>query len=171
MVTRKCKKCNQELPHSEFRANNRSKDGLARNCNKCVAEMHKHKPGRKAIYTPAEIKERRKQQYKEWYQRTKSYHKERTAAYRKQNKDDFARRSAERRAKLKGQSPKLSKSQKLWVKAIYKRAQLLTQLTGIIHHVDHWWPISKGGLHVPWNLYVIPAEDNLRKNDKMPILA
>jgi 5-methylcytosine-specific restriction endonuclease McrA len=36
------------------------------------------------------------------------------------------------------------------------------------YHVDHRIPISRGGLHHPDNLWVIPATENLRKYNKLP---
>jgi RNA polymerase sigma factor (sigma-70 family) len=35
------------------------------------------------------------------------------------------------------------------------------------HHVDHIFPISKGGLHTPDNLRVITAKENMMKRDKI----
>jgi 5-methylcytosine-specific restriction endonuclease McrA len=52
----------------------------------------------------------------------------------------------------------------LW---FYKEAERLTEETGIIHHVDHIIPISKGGLHHQDNLQVLTKEENLSKGNKI----
>jgi hypothetical protein len=53
----------------------------------------------------------------------------------------------------------------------YRRAAELTAATGIKHEVDHIWPlqgVNFVGLHVPWNLQVIPKVENIKKGNKRP---
>ena len=57
------------------------------------------------------------------------------------------------------------------IRALYLEAQRLTIETGIVHHVDHIYPLrgkTCSGLHVPWNMRVMVGEDNLRKANKLP---
>jgi 5-methylcytosine-specific restriction endonuclease McrA len=51
--------------------------------------------------------------------------------------------------------------------SFYKEAEKLTEETGIIHHVDHIIPISKGGLHHQDNLQVLTKRENLIKGSKI----
>ena len=56
------------------------------------------------------------------------------------------------------------------LKLKYLERDTMRKLTGEEYHVDHIIPlVGKNicGLHVPWNLQVIPASDNLRKSNKL----
>jgi hypothetical protein len=53
---------------------------------------------------------------------------------------------------------------------LYCEAQMLSLCTGVLHHVDHIYPIKNErlcGLHVHWNLRVIPAKENREKSNRI----
>lgn len=54
------------------------------------------------------------------------------------------------------------------VSVFWERSKALTAATGIQHSVDHVVPLVHPivcGLHVPWNLRIIPLADNVRKSN------
>lgn len=90
------------------------------------------------------------------------------------NKDKVsAKRMKYRSQKLKC-TPPWYEIQKEEIIAMYKKAQELTNSTGIIHHVDHIYPLKPReeyhsiGLHVLANLQILTQEENLRKNNMQP---
>lgn len=53
---------------------------------------------------------------------------------------------------------------------IYREAQRITAETGIPHEVDHIYPLqgrTVSGLHVSWNLQIIPRSINRSKGNKL----
>lgn len=59
----------------------------------------------------------------------------------------------------------LSPLEKKEIQELYLECQHITEKTGVEHHVDHIQPLSKGGEHAMFNLQIIPASDNLSKNN------
>lgn len=85
------------------------------------------------------------------------------------NKASYLKRAREREKRLaKATPPWLTLEQKAHINRTYKLRDIISEATKITYHVDHIVPI-KGknvcGLHVPWNLLVISAKENLAKNN------
>ena len=90
--------------------------------------------------------------------------------YARKNKDKKRALTAKRRAKRNLASPHwLTEDHFNEIKKFYSLAEAAFKDTGIKHDVDHIIPIGGEnvcGLHVPWNLQVIPASKNRSKNNK-----
>jgi len=88
-------------------------------------------------------------------------------AYRKNNKEKVASWSAKRRASKLKQIPvhlRDCPQEKQRLLQTYKLSKILTQATGVQHHVDHMWPLNDGGPHWSGNLQVITAQENNSKH-------
>ena len=71
--------------------------------------------------------------------------------------------AARRKSLLKDAFLKLSDEEQKKILRIYKMAELISDHTGVSHHVDHWHPLAKGGQHHPDNLVIVKGEENLKK--------
>ncbi len=90
--------------------------------------------------------------------------KEKELEYREKNKPLIRANHAKRRSLKKQSSLVLTKTQKQIIACFYEQANRLENKIGIKFHIDHIVPLSRGGLHLPTNLQVIPATLNIRKN-------
>ena len=127
-------------------------------------------------------RDRIKKYQKEYYQKNSDYvkarvdrwtaeNKEKVKAYRKfHNQKNKARLNSLKAAyKAIKKSGTLSGVNQNHIEWFYKERDRLAELTGVPHHVDHIVPLQGRnvcGLHVPWNLQVIPAHENLSKSNK-----
>jgi hypothetical protein len=71
------------------------------------------------------------------------------------------------RTKKFGDAPILTNEEYEKILLFYKECARITEETGILHHVDHIHPISKGGKHHPDNLQILTAIENIRKGNKL----
>lgn len=115
-------------------------------------------------------RERIREQRRNYYWRNR----ERVCALEKQKRkrrsSQIREQNARRKAwKIKATPTWLSRQHIKEIRLMYSLAENLAANTGISYHVDHMHPL-KGenlcGLHVPWNLRVIPARENLQKNNR-----
>lgn len=71
--------------------------------------------------------------------------------------------------KLKRTPTWLSEEEKTRIKCYYQLAAMRSRESGEQWHVDHIVPLqgkTVSGLHVPWNLQVITAKENISKGNK-----
>lgn len=89
----------------------------------------------------------------------------------KQNPEQAKARTSLRRKRNQQATPQwLTRADKRAIKSFYLEAMRLTQSTGIEHHVDHIIPLTNDavcGLHVPWNLQVLTATENIKKANRI----
>ena len=74
-------------------------------------------------------------------------------------------------ARLQRVPPWVTMSDKERMQIIYEIRDNLELLDGTQYHVDHIYPLQGAlvsGLHVPNNLRIIPARDNISKGNRMP---
>ena len=108
------------------------------------------------------------------FKKTREETKERRAAlfknYAKNNGPRLAAIRAKRRAAQLCAAPKwLTDEQLEAIRVEYMLAAWCSKVQGQKYHVDHIVPLQGKnvcGLHVPWNLQVIPATDNIKKGNK-----
>ena len=55
---------------------------------------------------------------------------------------------------------------KFIIEEMYSLAKIRTEETGFEWHVDHIVPLTKGGLHKPTNLQVVPGSWNRTKSNR-----
>jgi len=108
--------------------------------------------------------DRYKELNREWMIRNPSYHRE----WARLNHDKVLAKRARYRASKLDRTIDLCDKHMNEIDHIYEQAALLRFL-GYDVHVDHIIPLqgkSVSGLHVPWNLQIIPAYDNRSKSNK-----
>lgn len=58
------------------------------------------------------------------------------------------------------------------MRAVYEEARRLTLATGIVHQVDHFYPLQGeivSGLHVPTNLQILTGSENCQKSNRYEV--
>jgi len=105
-----------------------------------------------------------KEYEKQYYQENREHYSE----YKKKNREKYTANEMKRNALKRDSIPEALLNcpiEKDRLEKTYKLRSLLSKATGVEYHVDHIWPLSKGGPHWSGNLQVITAEENLSKSD------
>lgn len=110
----------------------------------------------------------------EWHNAHPDVHRKNARDWKKNNVGKATALNARRRAEKKKRTPPwLTKEHIRAMTTLYSQAAWLTKITGVQWHVDHIIPLNGknvSGLHIPNNLRVIPAKENLKKGNKLASL-
>lgn len=168
-----CKCCHVEKPFSDFYLDRSKPDGHNRMCKPCdrtraakwAADNRERSNAIKKRYVENNPDKRKQSSYG-WFLRCKK-------SSRVVLGEAVTRRLAlaNYRAKKFNATPQwLSKEDRQLIREVYTFAKLREQAKGGKWHVDHIVPLRGDfvcGLHVPWNLQVLPAKANRLKSNKL----
>lgn len=129
----------------------------------------------------ANNRERRNAQSTEYRNKNRAKMRALWSAYTRNHPEKNATKSSKRRAtQLQATPPWYTAEHDAQIEALHVERRRMNAETGRPHHVDHIIPlVAKAmvdgkwiqvacGLHVPWNLRVMPGADNCRKSFKLP---
>jgi len=145
---KKCSYCKTIKENHDFYVDRAKKDGLSCMCKKCSKDRR--------ISWRADNQIRNKLYVREWKDKNKGRWNAIKSKYKSR--------------KLKASPSWLTEHQLKEIVTIYEMASELTKATGINYHVDHICPLQGNtscGLHVPWNLQILKAKDNIAKGNKL----
>ena len=186
-----CTKCKETKPLEEFHICNRSKTGRRSACKSCCNDSNrkyrqknpekvKEKDRKYRQKNPEKERERGRkyrqknlekcrERQRKWVKANPERVRKMTRKYCQENPEKRAAHEAKRRAqKLQATPHWLTEYQHKQIELKYWISQFLTDYTGTQHHVDHIHPLQGKnicGLHVPENLQILTAEENLRKSN------
>lgn len=157
-----CRGCLKEKPFSQFKTDSRLRSGIASQCKVCLTKKSKQ-------WRLRNLK-RSLEKAKEYKKKNKVKIRKITRRYVNKNRAMITCFNAKRRAAKLQRTPKwLTKEDFVCIQRIYRKAQAATKRIGVLYHVDHIYPLQGrkvSGLHVPGNLQILTAEENVRKNNK-----
>ena len=155
-----CKKCNTGKSLADFHRCSRNKSGVQSKCKNCASKLAKERyieNTEKVLLINARWRtnhrDRHRKAQKNWEQRnplSKYFH------------------TAVRRAKKKNATPAWADMDR--IKYTYAHCHWLNKTFGHNMHVDHIVPLNGKnvcGLHVHTNLQIIPAEENMKKSNRV----
>ncbi len=157
-----CTKCKTEKDFSLFGKDKWKKSGYSSQCLICIKEAAQVRRDNNPT--------RAREVTKNYRVRNSDKEKARYTKYNKENPEVRAHHSAKRRSDTLNATPSwLTKEQHDDIKAMYRLAKKFEKLCDVRYHVDHIVPLAGNdvcGLHVPWNLQLLPAKINMTKGNR-----
>jgi hypothetical protein len=155
-----CTKCKAIKPFDGFYKRSRAPDGHEAWCKVCRLDHNRA--------WLAKNKDRHGELTRSWYERNKEQHLVNSKEWYAANRHRKLATTTAREERCRLATPVWADREA--IVALYAKAKQMTQETGIQHDVDHIVPLrgkTVSGLHVPWNLRVIPSAENKRKAAKL----
>lgn len=155
-MDKQCKKCLVVKSLEEFHKDKTKIHGVKNSCKECST---------KAVKAWQQNSDKYRETYKEYYKNNK----EKIYKWKKDNKGKVrASKTAYRLNKELRQPNWLSKEDRQLITEFYSVAKEFERIFLRKQEVDHIVPLkgkTVSGLHVPWNLRIITAEENLKKRN------
>lgn len=186
-----CADCKVEQAAVNYHRDKPRVDGLSPYCKSCTKtrasaqyfqNREKRRAERKTDYE--KNKETYKARARKWALENKEKRREISKKYVKRNPETrYATQTANRLANpglyaahYKARQTRKQRAMPVWantdkISRIYKACAAVTRVTGVMHHVDHFYPLKSDfvcGLHNEFNLRIITASDNLSKSNSLP---
>lgn len=169
-----CKSCHIEKELFSFHKKKGGIDGYRNICKDCRKGEHvdryavnKETWNKRAIQWRKDNPEAVKRTEAKYRAENKVKRNAQLAVWKKENKGHINFLNSKRHASKLLRTPAwLTEQDLLHIKCLYQVAAMRSRESGQEWHVDHILPLNGetvSGLHVPANLRVIPAIDNLRK--------
>lgn len=157
-----CTKCMEEKSLSEFKKNARCRDGVIGSCKVC---MNAYTSQWRAA-NPGHPKGNRSEVLSRYYENNKEKVLAFSSQYRKDNLGKYAFYAQTRWTRKLNATPAwLTEVQLKEIENFYLLAKWYEEEM----HVDHIVPLQGKnvcGLHVPWNLQLLPAIENIKKGNR-----
>ncbi len=165
MQIKRCVKCSEDKELLSFYKDKRASDGLFSSCKDCTLARQKgYKPKTKRTRVSDPV------YYAAYREANREVINASSERYRARNKEYYAYKAAERRAsKLNATPGWLAEHHRQEIRDMYWLAKDLGRVSEGAYEVDHIVPLrGEGvcGLHVPWNLQILPQDLNRRKSNK-----
>ena len=169
-----CKTCENEKPESDYYRDGRWLRNSCKDCTKSKRRAYVERNREKVLEAVREYYHANAEQCRAknnaYYHANKETLREQQADYYRRNKHKFLALNSTARAALYQATPSwLTDQQRKEIKDIYAMRDMMVGETGEQHHVDHIVPLrgkNVCGLHVPHNLRVITAQENLMKGNR-----
>ena len=190
-TTKLCTWCKNTLSLTEFNRDKNRNDGRFPHCKPCTkVRMRERYLTNRSTYAEKnkknyiENKDAYKSRAKDWARKNPERRREVAKNYVLNNPDKrhqtVSRYTKENlayyAAAYKARQQRKRQAMPLWaneqnIDAIYRQSAWVTRVTGVKHHVDHYYPLKSDivcGLHNEFNLRIITAYDNLSKGNNFP---